>query len=127
MAHPPPDPEAVAEVVRLVRAGNSLREVAHAAGVSYGTVRRWVAKAAPPKEAAVPSDVKARARKLVSRAQEPDEPPEVDPLEGVDEKDELAFTRAMRARALAQAKTAEREGNLTAAQRALTAAGDMSP
>lgn len=70
MARPPHDPDLVAECVRLVRAGNSVREVARAAGVSFASVARW-AREAPP---AVPSDVTARAKRLVEKSQATESP-----------------------------------------------------
>lgn len=49
MPRPPPDPDLVKEAVELVAAGVSLEDAAAAAGVTEGTVRRWVklAKLAP--------------------------------------------------------------------------------
>jgi hypothetical protein len=127
MPRPKPDPEIVAEAVRLVRAGSSTRDVAEAIGVTATTIQRWVAAAPPPAAPAVPADVQARAARLVERAPatEPDDGP--DPLEGVDPNDGLAYAKAMRAAAVRNATIARREGNHTAAQRAMRDAANMAP
>jgi hypothetical protein len=119
-----PNPEVVAEAVRLVRAGTSLRDVAEAAGVSYATIKRWADAAPPPEATAAAADVKARARKLVDRT--PAEPPPVDPMAGVDENDSLAFARAQRRAYLLAAKQAQAEGSHAVAQRAHRDAAQMS-
>lgn len=115
----------IAEAVRLVKAGNSLREVADAAGVSHMSVARWV-KDATPAPAGVPADVKARAQRLVKKADAVAPPPPVDPMAGVDENDSLAFAKAQRRAYLQAAAAAQAEGSHAAAQRAHRDAAQMS-
>jgi hypothetical protein len=128
MPRPKPDPDLVALAVSGIRAGSSYRDVAEVAGVSAATVKRWVdAAAQAPAAPAVPADVQARARRLVERTSAPDVDDGPDPLEGVDPNDSLAYARAMRAAAIRNANIARREGNHTAAQRAMRDAAGMAP
>jgi hypothetical protein len=93
MARPPHDPELVAECIRLVRAGNSVREVAAAAGVSFASVARWAREA--DKAPAVPEDVKARAKRLVERSAAPAEPATPPPPEVPDDAPALEQVRGL--------------------------------
>jgi transposase len=114
-------PELFEIVVDAIKSGTPLREIAKRAGISHQTAKRWAEEAGvlPTKEQ---HDAAARARALVERSQRtaaPEEPEPDDEEIDTDSADLRPLARRLLKKTLKIVASAEREGNYTAAQRAL--------
>ena len=125
MPRPQPDPDLVAETLKLLAAGVSLADAAEVAGVSASAVRKW---AHARKKAALDAGLASARRgeikpmgdfaKYVDSSPPPAHMAPPAPVEAVEVGDDLAAGfRGIMNRALKRSAAAEAAGNFSAAQK----------